>query len=123
MTGSRINTLFEQLKAKKIVKTRKEFCILLGIDYKTLAKYIDGRVRFSVNSENFEKITKSGVNINWLLTGKGEPFLPNEKKEENAKKTSIEQVIEGMIAAATQPIAERLTKVEETVKNLQNKET
>lgn len=78
MTGSRIILLFEQMKAQNIVKTRKDFCEMLGIDYKSLAKYIDGRIGFSVNSENFDKFRDAGVNINWLLTGKGEPFLKAE---------------------------------------------
>ncbi len=107
LIGSRINTIFELLKAKKIVKTRKEFCELLGIDYKTLAKYVDGRVGFSVNSENFDKFKKAGVNLNWLLTGDGEPFLADEKKE--TEKSILEQAIEKMIEEKTE---ERLAMVE-----------
>ncbi|WP_429615961.1 S24 family peptidase, partial [Treponema pedis] len=105
MIGNRIIFLFEQLRAKNIVKTRKDFCDILGIDYKSLAKYVDGRIGFSVNSQNFDKFKKAGVSINWLLTGNGDVFL---KEDVEPPKPAILQELEKVAKeAAKETIAEQ----------------
>ena len=41
------------------------------------------------NAEFFEKLSNSfeGVNLNWLLSGKGEPFLPGKQPAQNISTT------------------------------------
>ena len=80
MFSSRIIQLFELLRQKGLVKTKKDLCELLGIEYKSLAKYIGGKICFSPKTENFVKFRQNGINLDWLMTGEGEPFLEEEKE-------------------------------------------
>ena len=52
----------------------KEFHIATGLAYRTAQSYLDGSR--TPNAEGFFAIcTQLRVNINWLLTGEGLPFL------------------------------------------------
>ena len=90
MFGKRLNQLFDEMKLKNMAKNRKEMCELLGIDYSSLAKYVDGRIGFSAKPENFEKCRKVGVNLDWLMTGKGSPFLDEPKEQSTAEAVEYE---------------------------------
>lgn len=56
--------------------TYKGFAGLVDIPYRTLQNYISGER--SPNIESLEKLHKNGININWLITGHGHPFLSRE---------------------------------------------
>jgi phage repressor protein C with HTH and peptisase S24 domain len=59
----------------------KDFSSKTGIPYRTIQSYLSG-----INipgGENLQKIcAEFSVNINWLLTGEGEPFLNKHKEPE-----------------------------------------
>lgn len=54
-------------------KTVKDIAAETGLPYRTLLGYL--RAEREPNSEGLEKISRLGVNLNWLLTGEGEMFL------------------------------------------------
>jgi len=59
----------------------KDFSSKTGIPYPTLQHYLSGRSE--PGAENLQKIViQFDVNINWLLTGEGEPFLNKHKEPE-----------------------------------------
>ena len=67
----------------------KEFSIKTGIPYRTIQDYLLGKRM--PGGENLQKIcTHLGINLNWLLTGEGEPFI---KKEGQAQLDEITEKI------------------------------
>ncbi len=70
MIGERI-----KLIRKKLNLTQKEFGDLLGIPLTMVSKYETGTNKPS--SDILSKLGELKVNLNWLLTGEGEMFLPN----------------------------------------------
>jgi len=86
----------------------KEFSIKTGIPYRTIQDYLLGKRM--PGGENLQKIcTHLGINLNWLLTGEGEPFLKKEEKPLIAAEKPFEYaseyvyipVAEGHISAGT----------------------
>lgn len=76
--GKRLTELYDYLLQKKVVKNKQDFCEMLGIDYKTLSRYMRDDIKFTINSDNSDKFYQYDVNVNWLLTGKGEMFKDSE---------------------------------------------
>ena len=74
MIGNRLILLFEKLKERGIVQSKKDFSELLGIDYGSLNKYLTDKVNLSINDLNYQGFKKADVNLDWLLTGEGEMF-------------------------------------------------
>lgn len=55
----------------------KDFSNKTGIPYQSLLKYLSGER--TPTEENLQKMAiHLGVNLNWLLTGEGEPFIKHE---------------------------------------------
>lgn len=75
MTGQRLQTLYSIMLDKGMVSNKKEFAELLNIKYGNLSKYMTGQVNLSVDNKNFNNLSCAKINLQWLLTGKGEPFL------------------------------------------------
>ena len=66
-----LRLIFEQAKGKWTIFAKKA-----GIPHPTFYPYLDGRLP---NGENLVRIRDTfGVNINWLLTGQGEPYSTDE---------------------------------------------
>lgn len=58
----------------------KSFASLVDIPYRTLQNYLSGER--SPNIEALEKLSNIGIDINWLLTGRENPFgLDNTEKK------------------------------------------
>jgi phage repressor protein C with HTH and peptisase S24 domain len=58
----------------------KDFSRKTGVPYPTLLHYLNGTR--SPTQENLQKIAiQTQCNLNWLLTGEGEPFIKKETKE------------------------------------------
>ena len=53
----------------------KSFAELVGIPYRTLQNYLSGER--SPNIESLEKLAENGINVNWLITGRGSPYWSN----------------------------------------------
>ena len=98
--GTRLQSLYEALIEKRLIKNKREFSEKLGLDYGSLNKYLTGKVNLSINNLNFLNYEKLGINLEWLLTGKGqmfscEPkivplqFLEIQKKEEEKKEACL----------------------------------
>lgn len=51
-----------------------------GLPYRTLQSYLRGESE--PNTEALVKISRTGVNLNWLITGEGEMFLGSKKDAE-----------------------------------------
>lgn len=75
MTGQRLQTLYSIMLDKGMVSNKKEFAELLNIKYGNLSKYMTGQVNLSVDNKNFNNLSCAKINLQWLLTGEGEPFL------------------------------------------------
>ncbi|OJF91041.1 helix-turn-helix domain-containing protein [Pararhizobium antarcticum] len=56
--------------------TYKSFASLIDMPYRTLQNYLSGDR--SPNIEALQKFHKNGININWLVTGEGTPYLNSE---------------------------------------------
>lgn len=54
----------------------KGFAGLIDVPYRTLQNYLSGER--SPNLEALEKLANNGININWLITGIGTPYLHTE---------------------------------------------
>lgn len=57
----------------------KDFAEHTGISYRTLQGYVGGERE--PNAEGMAAIAKAGVNLNWLVSGKGDMF---QSKENNS---------------------------------------
>ena len=78
MTGERLQSLFYALLERGDISTKKDFCNLLGLDYGSLGKYLSGKVKLVINETNINNYKKAKISVNWLLTGEGSMFLPEE---------------------------------------------
>lgn len=67
--GNRIKE-FRKIKNMK----QGELAELLGIPQSNLARYENDGVNFT--AEKLKQFYNLGINVNWLLTGEGEIFLP-----------------------------------------------
>jgi len=77
--GKRLSELIDALKLQNKIKTKKEFCELIGIDEKNLNKYINEVMKpYGVIMKNHEKLTEMGIDIGWILTGQKEMFIKEE---------------------------------------------
>ena len=105
MLGKRLTELYEELRKKNILKTKKEFSIFLGVDDRNLSKYLNNEVNFTVSPYNYDKLEEVGINIKWLITGQGEMFkdgeipksqkeIERERKEEEEKERLRKEVEE-----------------------------
>lgn len=88
MVGERLQELYDFLNKKGLVKNKRNFCDVLGIDYGSLSKYLTNKVNLSVNNLNFQNYKKLGINLEWLLTGEGEMFR-NEQTQELAVQKAV----------------------------------
>lgn len=71
---SRLETLYEAMTKKGIIASKKEFAEKFGFAYANLARYLNGQLKTTIDSDNYRKFADAGVNIDWLLTGEGEMF-------------------------------------------------
>ena len=79
---TRLEQLYEGMVKKGLLSSKKDFSEKFGFAYANLARYLNGQLKTTIDSENYRKFVDAGVNINWLLTGEGEMF--QGKKEEVA---------------------------------------
>ena len=80
-----METLEKRLEFLRGNKTQKQFAELLNIDKSYIQKYEKGIVKPSTNFYT-SLVNKLNVNINWLLTGNGEPYQTNENNQELLKR-------------------------------------
>lgn len=80
LIGERLEEVFLYLKQKKQIISKDEFSQKMGIPSTHLAKYFSGKLTFTVNSKNCEYLMENGINLVWLITGKGDMLL-SQKKE------------------------------------------
>lgn len=76
--GKRLTELYDHLLQKKVVKNKQNFCDNIGIDPRSFSKYANDSLDFDINRNNFDKVDAFNVNLEWLLTGKGEMFKDSE---------------------------------------------
>ncbi len=69
----------------KVLKTnQKEFASKIGISPSRLTEVISGRTK-ALSAEAVASISREyGVNLNWLLTGEGDMFLPGKEPGEGS---------------------------------------
>jgi len=103
-----MNTFKERLKRirEHLKLTQKDMSSIMGVSLKVYQRYEKGEQKPS-----YEKliplINTFNVNINWLLTGKGEMFIKQEKTKEDL--TIEEQIIETI---ADEPIQKKKALLE-----------
>lgn len=71
---TRLETLYEVMMTKGIITSKKEFAKKFGFAYANLARYLNGQLKTTIDSNNYRNFADAGVNIDWLLTGEGEMF-------------------------------------------------
>ena len=103
MTESEETTFADRIKFIRGSLTQTEFCRKLGINRNTLIKYETNKG--FPDFERLQKIhEKLNVNINWLLSGKGNPCLTRLKNPPNIENRIIK-------------LEARITALEKNVKN------
>ncbi len=77
-------TLGERLKlfAKERFGTLQAFGVEVGMTSGQLSNYTTGRVQ--PGTEILERFAGAGLNVHWLLTGRGEMDAPTTEKKEGA---------------------------------------
>jgi len=76
----------------------KEFSVKTGIPYRTIQSYL--LKERQPNYENLQKIaTHLCVNLNWLLTGEGEPFVKKPVEKADVEDFVYVPVVSGRISA------------------------
>ncbi|WP_353573243.1 helix-turn-helix domain-containing protein [Candidatus Albibeggiatoa sp. nov. BB20] len=81
------------------------FAKLLGIPYGTLKNYLDLNKTNIIASETLAKLHKKlGININWLLTGKGEMYL---NEQEQNQEFDIENILQHLTPQQKQELLNR----------------
>ena len=113
--GKRIAELYDILLRKNFVKNKQDFCDKLGIDYKTLSRYMRDDINFTINSDNSDKFHDAGININWLLTGQGEMFKDGDSKEQ--KIIELENKIKTLESSLSQKPELSLTLTDASIIN------
>lgn len=78
----RVNELRDYFYNKRRVIKEKEFCELFGFDTSNWGKVRKGIIKPIIDSEKKEKLEAQGVNVEWLITGKGEMFM-NQNADKN----------------------------------------
>ena len=71
---SRLQELYEEMVKLNLIANKKDFAEKFGFAYANLARYLNGQLKTTIDSENYRKFADSGINIDWLLTGEGEMF-------------------------------------------------
>lgn len=71
---TRLEQLYNEMANRNMVSTKKEFAEKLGFAYANLARYLNGQLKTTIDSDNYRKFADMGINIDWLLTGEGEMF-------------------------------------------------
>lgn len=69
----RLNEVYEWLRYKKLISSKKEFAAHIGVDKTNLSSAFNGRDKYLTNNL-FAKIANAfpQLNLDWLLTGEGE---------------------------------------------------
>lgn len=81
MNGERKNDISERIKFLRGGKLQKEYAEYLGIGKSLISDYETGRTK--PTSEVLNIICeKDNVNLNWLLTGKGYPYIRDHTPDE-----------------------------------------
>ena len=78
---SRLEELYEEMVKLNLVANKREFAERFGFAYANLARYLNGQLKTTIDSENYRKFADSGINIDWLLTGEGEMFSGSREAE------------------------------------------
>lgn len=81
----------------------KSFAGLVDIPYRTLQNYLSGER--SPNIDALEKFAAHGLNINWLITGKGSPFLSDQLDQKYIDKIFLacaDDIIEKCLGSSRQ---------------------
>jgi len=85
-------------------KTLKEISTQLDISYRTLQNYLLGE-RTNISMESLKSFHNClNVNINWLLTGKGEMYL---SKEEQKEEFNIDNILQHLTSQQKQELLNR----------------
>ncbi len=71
---SRLQELYEEMVKLNLIANKKDFAEKFGFAYANLARYLNGQLKTTIDSENYRKFADAGINIDWLLTGEGEMF-------------------------------------------------
>ncbi|MBQ9623759.1 MAG: hypothetical protein IJP90_15025 [Treponema sp.] len=73
---TRLEQLYEEMSNRKLISSKKEFAEKFGFDAGNLARYLNGHLKTTLDGDNYRKFLDAGINVEWLLTGEGEMFLP-----------------------------------------------
>ncbi len=73
--GNIYTRLFEARNALKL--TQKQVAQASNLGLRTYCRYESGEGKRDIPSSVLKVIAQNGININWLLSGEGEMFLPN----------------------------------------------
>jgi len=85
-------------------KTLKEMSTQLDISYRTLQNYLLGE-RTNISIESLKSFHNClNVNINWLLTGKGEMYLSQQEQKEEF---NIENILQHLTPQQKQELLNR----------------
>lgn len=85
-------------------KTLKEMSTQLDISYRTLQNYLLGE-RTNISIESLKSFHNClNVNINWLLTGKGEMYL---NKQEQQEEFNVENILQHLTSQQKQELLNR----------------
>lgn len=75
--STRLKYFYEILQKRQIVTNNTEFTELVGLTVQAASQLLDGR-RHLTNMQLFMLASKTGLNINWYFTGRGEIFETGE---------------------------------------------
>jgi len=82
-----VGARLRKLRTEFLNLTQKELAQILGVKQNTISQW--EKEERDIPTAVYETLaTKFGVNINWLLTGEGEPFL-QPQREPVKKKTKL----------------------------------
>lgn len=91
-----------------INQNQGDFADMLGTTQANLSNYENDKRNIPDNLKI--KLQQIGININWLLTGEGEPFLADTKKAEQRKDPQLWLEFEKAVSKITAPRLEKLEK-------------
>lgn len=101
-TGKRVKSALLALGFRNVL----EFSEKTGIKQSTVYAVIRGQIK-KPGGSILGKFQDSGININWILTGEGEMFMPKLMMQEQAENTAGGAPVLGVKDRAPQPIGWR----------------
>lgn len=71
--------IYEELKKQGKIKNKRDFAEQFGLDMGNYSRYLSGQFKLTLDANIYQRFLNAGINIEFLLTGRGNMFQSPEK--------------------------------------------